>query len=164
LFTIIFFILVFPQNNLAIEKLRELANEKGLFLEAIGYATSFSNINSYISEFRQNFLIPYNVIIHFFFIFIATLPLTVVLTYLKIYKYLKLNKSDLIISTAILSPYLCFFAIGDAGRWISLMSFTSLGIFYQYKLSNKISNPSFINLNFKKRLIYFFFFLPRLKW
>jgi hypothetical protein len=153
LFIIIFFILVFPQNNLAIEKLRELANEKELFFEAIGYATSFSNINSYISEFRQNF-IPYNAIIHFFFIFIATLPLTVVLTYLKINKYLKLNKSDLIISIAILSPYLCFFAIGDAGRWISLMSFTSLGIFHQYKVSKTISNPSFASFDFKKKIIY----------
>ena len=154
LFSIIFFILVFPQNNLAIEKLRDLANERGLFFEAIGYASSFSNVKSYIIEFKQNFFIKYNVIIHFFFIFIATLPLTVVLIYLKINKYLKLNKSDLIISIAILSPYLCFFAIGDAGRWISLMSFTSLGIFYQYKLSKKISNPSFVNFNLKKKILY----------
>jgi len=97
----------------------------------MGYASSFSNIKSYIIEFKQNFFIEYNVIIHFFFIFIATLPLTLFLTYLKNNKYLKSNKLDLIMSTLILAPYLSFFAIGDAGRWISLMSFTSLGIFYQ---------------------------------
>jgi hypothetical protein len=154
LFSIIFFILIFPQNNFAIEKLRELANERGLFFEAIGYASSFGNIKSYIIEFKQNFFIAYNAIIHFFFIFIATLPLTLVLTYLKNNKYLKSNKLDLIISTLILFPYLCFFAIGDAGRWISLMSFTSFGIFYQYKLSRKLSNPFFLNFNFKKKILY----------
>jgi hypothetical protein len=154
LFSIIFFILIFPQNNLAIEKLRELANERELFFEAIEYASSFSNIKSYIIEFKQNFFIAYNVIIHFFFIFIATLPLTLFLTYLKNNKYLKSNKLDLIISFLILSPYLSFFAIGDAGRWISLMSFTSLSIFYQYRLSRKISNPSFINFDFKKKILY----------
>jgi hypothetical protein len=154
LFSIIFFILVFPQNNLAVEKLRELAKERELFFEAIGYASSFSNIKSYIIEFKQNFFIEYNLVIHLFFIFIATLPITLILNYLKNNKYLKSNKLDLIISTLILAPYLCFFAIGDAGRWISLISFTSLGIFYQYKLSKKISNASFKNLNFKKKLIY----------
>jgi hypothetical protein len=154
LFFIIFFILVFPQNNLAVEKLRELANERGLFFEAIGYASSFGNIKSYIIEFKQNFFIEYNLVMHLFFIFIATLPLTLILNYLKNNKYLKLNKLDLIISTLILAPYLSFFAIGDAGRWISLMSFTSLGIFYQYKLSRKISNPSFVNFNLKKKILY----------
>jgi hypothetical protein len=154
LFLVIFFIFAFPQNNLAIEKLRELADERGLFFEAIGYASSFGNIKSYILEFKQNFFIEYNAMIHFFFIFIATLPLTVVLNYLKNKKYLKSNKLDLIISTLILAPYLCFFAIGDAGRWISLMSFTSLGIFCQYKLSRKISNPSFEDFYFRKKIIY----------
>jgi Gpi18-like mannosyltransferase len=158
LFSIIFFILIFPQNNLAIEKLRELANERGLFFEAMGYASSFSNIKSYILEFKQNFFIAYNAIIHFFFIFIATLPLTLFLIYLKNNKYLKSNKLDLIMSALILAPYLSFFAIGDAGRWISLMSFTSLGIFYQYKLSRKISNPSFVNFNLKKKNTLFNYF------
>jgi hypothetical protein len=154
LFCLIFFILMFPQNNLAIEKLRELANKRELFFEPIIYASSFSNINSYIFEFKQNFLTSYNVVIHFFFIFIATLPLTLILVYLKNNKYLKINKLDLIISSLILVPYFCFFFIGDAGRWISLISFTSFGIFFQYKILKKFSNPSIINYNYKKKLIY----------
>jgi hypothetical protein len=154
LFIVIFFILVFPSNNLAIEKLKELANQKGLFLEAMGYASSFSSSSNYIAEFKQNFLILYNVIIHFFFIFIATLPLTLILNHLKNEKYFKSNKLDLAITAFILAPYFVFFAIGDSGRWISLISFTSLGIFYQYKLFKKISNPSFVNYNYKKKLIY----------
>jgi len=154
LFIIIFFILVFPSNNLAIEKLPELANQKGLFLEAMGYASSFSSSNSYVAEFRQNFLIPYNVITHFFFIFLALLPLTLILNYLKKKKHLKSTKLDLAIQVFILAPYFCFFAIGDSGRWISLISFTSLGIFYQYKIFKKLSNPSFINYNYNKKIIY----------
>jgi hypothetical protein len=34
------------------------------------------------------------------------------------------------------------------------MSFTSLGIFCQYKLSRKISNPSFEDFYFRKKIIY----------
>ena len=154
LFIIIFFILIFPQNNLAIEKLRELADKRELFFEAMGYASSFGNINSYIAEFRKNFFIPYNVLIHFFFIFIATLPLTLILNYLKNMKYFKPSKSDLVISAIIIAPYFLFFAIGDSGRWISLISFTSLGIFYQQKVFKKFSNPTFVNYNYKKKLIY----------
>jgi uncharacterized membrane protein YbhN (UPF0104 family) len=120
----------------------------------MGYASSFSSSSNYIAEFKQNFLILYNVIIHFFFIFIATLPLTLILNHLKNEKYLKSNKLDLAITAFILAPYFVFFAIGDSGRWISLISFTSLGIFYQYKLFKKISNPSFVNYNYKKKLIY----------
>jgi hypothetical protein len=151
---LIFFIFIFPQNNLAIEKLRELANKRELFFEPMIYASSFSNINSYIFEFKQNFLTSYNLAIHFFFIFIATLPLTLILIYLKNNKYLKINKFDLIISVLILAPYFCFFFIGDAGRWISLISFTSFGIFFQYKVLKKFSNPSILNYNYKKKLIY----------
>ena len=50
---LIFFILIFPQNNLAIEKLRELASSRELFFEPMIYASSFSDINSYIFEFKQ---------------------------------------------------------------------------------------------------------------
>jgi hypothetical protein len=151
---LIFFILIFPQNNLAIEKLRELASSRELFFEPMIYASSFSDINSYIFEFKQNFLTSYNLAIHFFFIFIATLPLTLILIYLKKIKYLKTGKLDLIISALILAPYFCFFFIGDAGRWISLISFTSFGIFFQYKMLKKFSNPSILNYNYKKILIY----------
>ena len=150
----IIFILIFPENNSAIISLKELANERELFFEAINYAGTYSSIKSYIAELKKNFLIPYNVIIHFFFIFIATLPLTLVLIYLKKNKYIKLNKLDLLISAFILAPYLCSFAIGDMGRWISLISFTSLGIFSKYELLKKISNPCFANYNYTKKVIY----------
>lgn len=150
----IIFILIFPENNSAIISLKELANERELFFEAINYAGTYSSIKSYIAELKKNFLIPYNVIIHFFFIFIATLPLTLVLIYLKKHKYIKLNKLDLLISAFILAPYLCSFAIGDMGRWISLISFTSLGIFSKYELLKKISNPCFANYNYTKKVIY----------
>jgi hypothetical protein len=154
LFGLILFILIFPENNLALEKLNKLAHDRGLFLEAMIYASSFSSVNSHIAEFNQNFFILYNAKIHFFFIFIATILLTIIPIYLKNKKYLVFSKSDFIISFTLIAPYLIFFAIGDSGRWISLISFTSLGIFCQYEISKKFYNPSFANYNLKKKIIY----------
>jgi hypothetical protein len=151
---LILFILIFPENNLALEKLNKLALDRGLFLEAMIYASSFSSINSHIAEFNKNFFILYNVKIHFFFIFIATIPLTIIAIYLKNNKHLVFSKSDFLISFILIAPYLIFFAIGDSGRWISLISFTSLGIICQCKISKKIYSPSFANYNFKEKLIY----------
>jgi hypothetical protein len=151
---LILFILIFPENNLALEKLNKLALDRGLFLEAMIYASSFSSINSHIAEFNKNFFILYNVKIHFFFIFIATIPVTIIAIYLKNNKHLVFSKSDFLISFILIAPYLIFFAIGDSGRWISLISFTSLGIICQCKISKKIYSPSFANYNFKEKLIY----------
>ena len=136
LIILIAFVYLAPNSKLAILSLENLANNRDLWLDAMYYAVGANTglIGHYI-EFRQNFLNSYNFKINFFFILIAIFPI-IILFY---YKIVLSNFLNIIIMFIIISPYFLFFFIGDIGRWISVMSFQALGIFYQYNLDSKAS-------------------------
>jgi hypothetical protein len=136
LIILIAFVYLTPNSKLAILSLENLANSRDLWLDAMYYAVGANTglIGNYI-EFKQNFLNLYNFKINFFFILIAIFPI-IILFY---YKIVLSNFLNIIIIFIIISPYFLFFFIGDIGRWISVMSFQALGIFYQYNLDSKAS-------------------------
>lgn len=145
LILIILIIVVYlaPNNQSAILAIENFARSRDLWADAMYYAVGAGpsitklGIKGFLDEFSQNFLNFYNFKINFFFILLAISPI-IVLFY---YKIILNNFSNIIILFLITSPYLLFFFIGDIGRWISVMSFQVLGIFYQYvtaSMANKI--------------------------
>jgi hypothetical protein len=132
-----------PNNKSAILAIENFANSRNLWVDAMYYGVGtntgsygqFSEFSQNFIEFRQNFLNFYNFKINFFFILLAFFPI-IILFY---YKIILSNFLNIIIIFIIISPYLLFFFIGDIGRWISVMSFQVLGIFYQYNIDSKAS-------------------------
>ena len=123
-----------PNNNSAILAIENFANSRDLWVDAMYYAAGANlDIKGFFGDFSQNFLNFYNFKINFFFILLAIFPI-IILFY---YKIILNNFSNIIILFLITSPYLLFFFIGDIGRWISVMSFQVLGIFYQYVTASK---------------------------
>lgn len=136
LIILIAFVYLAPNSKLAILSLENLAYSRDLWLAPM-YSAAGANadLTGYYFEFRQNFLNFYNFKINIFFILIAIFPI-IILFYHRI---VLSNFLNIIIIFIIISPYFLFFFIGDIGRWISVMSFQALGIFYQYNLESKTS-------------------------
>lgn len=134
LIILIVFVYLFPNNKSAVLAIQNFANTRDLWEDAmyLGAGVS-SDLKGIFIEFRQNFLNFYNFQINFFFILLAIFPI-IILFY---YKIISNNFINIIILFLIMFPYLLFFFIGDIGRWISVMSFQVLGIFYQYVTGNK---------------------------
>jgi len=125
-----------PNNNSAVSAIEKFANSRNLWVDAMYYAAGANpDKKGFFIEFTQNFLNFYNFQINFFFILLAIFPI-IILFY---YKIISNNFINITILFLIISPYLLFFFIGDIGRWISVMSFQALGIFYQYVTGSKAS-------------------------
>ena len=125
-----------PNNKSALSAIENFANRRDLWADAMYLAVGANpDIKGFFFEFSQNFLNIYNFQINFFFILLAIFPI-IILFY---YKIILINFSNIIILFLIMSPYLLFFFIGDMGRWISVMSFQVLGIFYQSVTASKAS-------------------------
>ena len=131
LVTLTVFVFLKPSNSLAIKSIEATAKSRDLWSDAMLLAAGANtSLNDFINQFNINFVNIYNLKINLFFITISLLPLTIL--------FIKKNLNNLFIIPAIffiLSPYLLSVFIGDVGRWINVMSFQILGIFYQYNVN-----------------------------
>ncbi len=137
LIIIIFF---FPVHDVTVEKMINDLSSRNLFTDAITPASATKgNLQVLSYEFQTNLLNFYNFKINLFFIALSFIPYLFFLNYMqkKNYLYVKINSYYLIIA---IIPYLTLFVIGDTGRWISLISFTSLTFMSQFPLKNNIEN------------------------
>lgn len=142
----------FPVNDTTVQKMvNDLAN-RDLYTDAIIVASATKgNLQVINYEIKTNLLNFYNLKINLFFIIISTIPYLIFINYLQSngYLYAKINLYHLIFS---ILPYLSLFAIGDTGRWINLMSFTSLAFVSQFPLKKNITKFNISNNIFFNRL------------
>lgn len=135
LFIVIF---LFPVEDKTVQKMISDLSERNLFIDAIIVVSAIKgNLQVLNYEIQTNLLNFYNFKINLFFIILSTLPFLFFINYLQNNNYLdvKINPYHLIFATF---PYLTLFAIGDTGRWISLISFTSLTFMAQFPLKKNI--------------------------
>jgi len=142
LFFLIPIIIIFfaPVHDEVVQKMINDLSSRNLFVDAIiPVSATKGNLQVLNYEIQTNLLNFYNFKINLFFIILSTLPFLFFINYLKNNNYLdvKINPYHLIFAVF---PYLTLFAIGDTGRWISLISFTSLTIMSQFPLKKKIEN------------------------
>ena len=63
-------------------------------------------------------------------------------------KYIQINeKKNYLYFYLALIPYLAFFAIGDTGRWIHLVSITSFAFFSQYPVNQIEKSKNYFEMN-----------------
>jgi hypothetical protein len=142
LFFLIPIIIIFfaPVHDEVVQKMINDLSSRNLFVDAIiPVSATKGNLQVLNYEIQTNLLNFYNFKINLFFIILSTLPFLFFINYLQNNNYLdvKINPYHLIFAVF---PYLTLFAIGDTGRWISLISFTSLTIMSQFPLKKKIEN------------------------
>jgi len=142
LFFLIPIIIIFfaPVHDEVVQKMISDLSERNLFTGAIIVASATKgNLQVLNYELQTNLLNFYNFKINLLFIILSTLPFLFFINYLQNNNYLdvKINPYHLIFAAV---PYLTLFAIGDTGRWISLISFTSLTFISQFPLKKNIQN------------------------
>lgn len=137
---LVLIIFLFPVTDATVQKMISDLAERNLFIDAIIVASATKgNLQVLNYEIQTNLLNFYNFKINLFFIILSTLPFLFFINYLQNNNYLevKIKPYHLIYATF---PYLTLFAIGDTGRWISLISFTSLTFMSQFPLKKNIEN------------------------
>ena len=134
---VIFF---YPISEQVINSMIERLSERNLWTDAIAVASSSEgNFNIIKYEIETNLLNFYNLKINLFFLFMGIIPINILLIFLNKKKLININ-NNYVFSYFYLSiiPYLSFFAIGDTGRWLHMISIMSFSFLGQYPLLQNI--------------------------
>ena len=154
---IIFFL---PVKDITIQKMIADLSARNLFTDAIiAVASTKGNLEIINYELNTNLFNFYNFKINLFFIIVSTIPYYFFITYLKSYNFLKNKKINQNYLLVVIFPYLSLFAIGDTGRWINLISFTSLTFISQFPLKKKIQSFKLTKQKNLQYLINFIYFI-----
>jgi hypothetical protein len=127
-------------------------------------ASSEGNISIINYEIRTNLLNLYNLKINLFFLFMGVIPMNVLIYYFNKRKLIDIKNNKIYLHFYLsVIPYLTFFAIGDTGRWLHIISIVSFSFLGQYptdkskKLINKSNSILSKILLFIILIIYCFF-------
>ncbi len=133
-------IFLYPISEQTIYSMIEQLNERNLWTDAITVASrSQGNFNVISYEIKTNLFNFYNLKINLFFLFMGIIPINILLIFLNKKKLINI-KNKYVFSYFYLSiiPYLSFFAIGDTGRWIHMISIVSFCFLAQYPFMENI--------------------------
>ncbi len=133
-------IFLYPISEQVINSMIERLSERNLWTDAIAVASSSEgNFNVIKYEIETNLLNFYNLKINLFFLFMGIIPINILLIFLNKKKLININ-NNYVFSYFYLSiiPYLSFFAIGDTGRWLHMISIISFSFLGQYPLLQNI--------------------------
>lgn len=160
--TIVF---LYPVSNETIQSMIGKLSHRDLWNSAISVASSSEgNLNIITHEIKTNLLNLYNFKINLFFLIMGVAPINLILFYLNKKKLIYIqNKKIYLYFYLSIIPYLTFFAIGDTGRWLHLISIVSFGFLGHYPLikKNYLTNKSNFSITkiflFVLLIIYCFF-------
>ncbi len=151
-------ILVFivPVELNSINSMIDKLDERGLWGGAMSVASSSEgNLNIINYELNTNLFNIYNLSINLFFLIMGVLPFHILFIILKKKNIISVVNRNFIYFYLSILPYLTFFAIGDTGRWLHIISMVSFSFFAQYPILN--SNNEF--LKFKSTILRIIFFI-----
>ena len=123
------FVFVYPVSEENINSMVSKIDDGNLWIGAITVASSSEgNLNIINQEIITNFLNIYNLKINIFFLIMGTLPMHFLLSRLNKSQIIKIENKKLYLYFYLsIIPYLAFFAIGDTGRWLHIISIVSFG-------------------------------------
>ena len=139
-------IFLYPVSQQSINSMVENLSDKNIWTDAMTVgASSEGNISIISYEIKTNLLNLYNLKINLFFLFMGVIPMNVLIYYFNKRKLIdiKNNKIYLYFYLSVI-PYLTFFAIGDTGRWLHIISIVSFSFLGQYPIdkTKKLINKS----------------------
>ena len=145
LFIASIFVFTFPVNESTINSMINKLKDRELWDGAIKVASSSKgNFDIINYEINTNLLTFYNFKINAFFLIMGILPFQLLFTYFVNRNLIQVIKKKYYIYFYFsIAPYLTFFAIGDTGRWLHIISIISFSFFAQYPIINT-------NINFFK--------------
>lgn len=146
LFLILASIIVFlyPVSQQTINSMIKGLGDRNIWDSALVVASSSEgNISIINYEIRTNLLNLYNLKINLFFLFMGVIPINILIYFLNNRKLINIknNKMYLYYYLSVI-PYLTFFAIGDTGRWLHIISIVSFSFLGQYPIDK---TKQFIN-------------------
>jgi hypothetical protein len=146
LFLILASIIVFlyPVSQQTINSMIKGLGDRNIWDSALVVASSSEgNISIINYEIRTNLLNLYNLKINLFFLFMGVIPINILIYFLNNRKLINIknNKIYLYYYLSVI-PYLTFFAIGDTGRWLHIISIVSFSFLGQYPIDK---TKQFIN-------------------
>ena len=153
------FVFLFPVNDQDISSMVKKLSNKNLWVDAIIVASSTEgNLNIINYEIKNNLLNFYNLKINLFFLIMGIIPINIFLYVFNKYRLIQIkNKKTYLYFYLSIIPYLTFFAIGDTGRWLHIISMVSFGFLGQYPIySDQIKTPKL------KSYIFIYCFFVRL--
>ncbi len=140
-------ILVFsiPVELNLINSMIDKLDERGLWGGAMSVASSSEgNLNIINYELKTNLLNIYNLKINLFFLITGVLPFHFLFNHFIKNNAINVANNNFIYFYLSIFPYLAFFAIGDTGRWLHIISMVSFSFFAQYPIIN--SNKEFLKI------------------
>ena len=152
-------ILVFtiPVELEIINSMIDKLDGRGLWASAITVASSSEgNINILAHELNTNLFNTYNLKINLFFLILGVLPFQILFIYFKKRNLINIMKDNDTYFYLSLIPYLTFFAIGDTGRWLHIISMISFAFFAQYPIQNSNTDLSKIKTSIPKIILLIF--------
>ena len=152
-------ILVFtiPVELEIINSMIDKLDGRGLWASAITVASSSEgNINILAHELNTNLFNTYNLKINLFFLILGVLPFQILFIYFKKRNLINIMKNNYTYFYLSLIPYLTFFAIGDTGRWLHIISMISFAFFAQYPIQNSNTDLSKIKTSIPKIILLIF--------
>ena len=124
-----------PVELNSINSMIDKLNERGLWEGAMSVASSSEgNFNIINYELNTNLFNLYNLKINLFFLIMGVLPFHILFTIFKKNNLINVVNNNFIYFYLSIFPYLAFFAIGDTGRWLHIISIVSFSFFAQYPI------------------------------
>jgi hypothetical protein len=158
-------IFLYPVNQQTINNMIEGLGNRNIWDSALVTApSSEGNISGIDYEIRINLLNLYNLKINLFFLFMGVIPMNILIYILNNKKLINIknNKIYLYFYLSII-PYLTFFAIGDTGRWLHIISIICFSFLGQHPIdkTKQFNNETKFSLSkillFIMLIIYCFF-------
>ena len=137
-------VFLYPVSQQSINSMVERLSDRNIWTDAMTVgASSEGNINIIGYEIKTNLLNLYNLKINLFFLFMGVIPINVLIYFFNKRKLINIknNKIYLYFYLSVI-PYLTFFAIGDTGRWLHIISIVSFSFLGQYPIDK---TKQFIN-------------------
>jgi len=150
------FVFLYPVDQQTIISMIDKLPNRNLWTGAISVASSLEgNINIISYEIKTNLLNFYNFKINLFFLISGVIPINFIIFYLNKKKIIYIiNKNIYFYFYLSIIPYLTFFAIGDTGRWLHLISIVSFGFLTQYPIFKNNHNLVKNKFSFLKFFIF----------
>lgn len=160
----VIFVFFYPVSDAVVIEMMNNISNRELWFDAIKVASQTKNNMAIVGyELNTNFFNVYNLKINLFFLAMSIIPIHLFLYYFNKEKIIDLKNFKVYEMYFCFLPLISFFAIGDAGRWIHLISLVTFANFAQFPYIHKSLNLNSVYKNILKFiclifvLVYVFF-------
>ena len=160
----IIFVFLYPVSDVVVTEMMKNIKNRELWFDAIKVASQTKNNMAIVGyELNTNFFNIYNLKINLFFLAMSIIPIHLFMYYFNKKENIDLKNFKIYEMYICFLPLLSFFAIGDAGRWIHLISLVTFANFAQFPYAHESLNLNSVYKNLLKLiclifvLVYVFF-------